>query len=113
MAVASGKEVHVEVDPDALDAAISPLSRTICDAIGIDPRGAISSGAMLIGADASVVEEIKTALADAGIACWPIGVVREGSLPSGRWCTMLGSSIDWPAFERDEIARLFSGSAGR
>ena len=106
----SAAGMHIEVDAAALDAGVEPLAAEVCSAVGIDPRGAISSGALLIGVAPDAADAVRTALVDAGVACWLIGNVRAGTdVGTGR-CRMSGKpAAEWPVFPRDEIARLFEG----
>ena len=48
--IATASGVDLDIDADTLP--ISPLSQRLCDDVGIDPFGAISSGALLIGCTA-------------------------------------------------------------
>ncbi len=104
LAAASG--VGISVDTATLNAAISPLSRRVCDAVGIDPRGAISSGAMLIGLASDDAKRVIDALKRAGIDAWTVATVVE-STPS---CRPADGESEWPHFDVDEIARLFHGN---
>ena len=79
-------------------------TRAVCDALGVEPLGLIASGALLIAAAPERVGAIREALDAAGIRAAAIGeavpagegiVVDEGDGPQ-----------PWPAFERDELARL-------
>ncbi len=109
MAEASGRDIHLEVDPDAFDAATSPLTAEVCRAVGIDPRGAISSGALLIATAPGSSAVVREALGKGGIESWPIAVARAGQASAGSGCRMSRAGIEWPVFERDEIARIFAG----
>lgn len=102
--LAEAAHVALEVEADALMETASPLTEKVCRAVGIDPRGAISSGALLVGVEERSVKPIQSALREAGIAAYCIGTVVEG--PVG--CRAIGSGGGtWPRFARDEIARLF------
>ena len=76
IATASG----VGLDIEAAHLPTSALTQRLCDDVGIDPFGAISSGALLIGCDDSCAEEILDALRDDGIDAARIGTAtRLGS----------------------------------
>jgi hydrogenase maturation factor len=84
---------------------VLPEGRALCAEYGLDPLGTIASGALLLAvapADAGVVLH---ACARESIDCAFIGrvVAREAgvTLASG------GRTRELPAFERDEITRLF------
>ena len=80
-------------------------TQRVCDVFGLDPLGMIASGALLIVAASSSAGTICAKLRDAGIECCPIGDV----LAQGAPCRLITSEgeTDLPAFERDEIARLY------
>ena len=104
--LAEAAGIGIDVDIDALNMAITPLSREICVAVGIDPRGTISSGAMLMAVAPETTETIVAALAAEGIAAYRIG--RAMGERTG--CRFSGSDEPWPYFRRDEIARFFEES---
>jgi hydrogenase expression/formation protein HypE len=85
-----------------LDQAVLQDGRVLCEAVGIDPLGAIASGSLLMSVHPDDAAKIITALDSAGIHSYDIGRVESGS-PA-----VLDSAHDTlrrPA--RDEIARLF------
>jgi hydrogenase expression/formation protein HypE len=100
LATAAGRTIIV--DPAVLRGAISPLSAQICAAVGIDPLGAISSGALLIGVSGDDAGTLIDALRDADVPAWKAGTVADGSAV----CVIRDSS-PWPRFQVDEITRLF------
>lgn len=97
MAEASGK--CLRVDPSA---AIDRDGNALCAALGLDPLGAIASGALLISAPAADAPAVRRALESEGIAAFEVGTVEDGvpSVIDGS-----GKPLSRPA--RDEIARLF------
>jgi hydrogenase maturation factor len=102
--MAEAAHVGLEVDGGALAAAVSPLTERVCRAVGLDPRGAISSGALLIGLPQESIERVESALGAAGLSAHRIARVVEG--PVG--CRYAApEDRPWPRFARDEIARLF------
>ena len=104
LAAASG--VAICVDTTILNNAISPLSRRVCDAVGIDPRGAISSGGMLIGLAPDDAKQVIDVLQRNDIDAWTVATVVEGATG----CRPADRESEWPRFAVDEIARLFHGN---
>jgi hydrogenase maturation factor len=97
LARASG--VGLQVDRGAI--AILPETGRLCGEFGIDPLGAIASGALLIAVDQEQVQRVLDALRGEGIAAAVIARAIEGD--EVRWQD--GSPL--PRFDRDELARLF------
>jgi hydrogenase maturation factor len=87
---------------------VIPEGAVLCRAFGLDPLGTIASGALLMTlapADAGVVIH---ALAREGIDSHIIGqVVPRGE---GRLLVDGARRQPLPAFEQDEIAKIFGGS---
>lgn len=101
LAEAAGVGVRVE------EAAIPilPEGQALCTALGIDPLGAIASGALLISADRRRATKILQALKRARIPASRIGTVvrkQEGVTIVGA----TGQPRRFPRFEVDEIARM-------
>jgi hydrogenase maturation factor len=104
--MATASQVDVDIKSPL---PVSPLTVRLCNDVGIDPIGAISSGALLIGCPADSVAAIVSALADARIAAARIGTAKEsvGDIPRIR----LQHGEGWqplPQFDVDEVARLFT-----
>jgi hydrogenase expression/formation protein HypE len=80
---------------------VLPDGAALCAFYGLDPLGAIASGALLLTVTPSAVERVMTALHRAGIHVYRLGQVLTGppQVHSG------GDMLPRPA--RDEIARLF------
>lgn len=107
--IATASGVDLDIDADTLP--ISPLSQRLCDDVGIDPFGAISSGALLIGCTAGTTRTIVDALATRGIVAAQIGTVRSGRVEGRSSEVRLRRDNSWealPQFSVDEIARLFT-----
>jgi hydrogenase expression/formation protein HypE len=100
IAIASQKSLVI--DPAAV--LVPDLSRRMCMALGIDPLGAIASGALLLAAPPADAAKITDALQSEGILCADIGWVEEGS--SEAWQIIDNVRSPLPRPERDEIARL-------
>jgi hydrogenase maturation factor len=77
----------------------------LCEALDLDPLGLIASGALLLAVAPGDAEDIREALEAADIAAAQIGhvVARE----EGRVLRVEGRERPLPAFDRDEITRLF------
>jgi hydrogenase expression/formation protein HypE len=94
---------RIAVDMDKIP--IYPLTRKICDRLGLNPLGLIGSGSLLIccAQDASAV--LIERLQGLGIAATRIGrVLEEGT---GIEAFDHGNPIEWPQFAVDEITKLF------
>jgi hydrogenase expression/formation protein HypE len=97
MAEAADKRLVVD-----LGDVVLPDGQALCDAVGIDPLGAIASGALLIAVHPDDAEKIGAALTAEGIPAIAVGRVEDGP---AQVVTAAGDLLDRPA--RDEIARLF------
>jgi hydrogenase maturation factor len=98
--MAEAAPCRLSVEPEQ---AILPESRALCDAVGIDPLGAIASGALLLAVHPEDAGKIAAELDQAGIAAFRLGQVEDG--PAGVYRP--GVSAPLPRPTRDEIARLF------
>jgi hydrogenase expression/formation protein HypE len=105
--LAEASECALVIDPQAVP--VPELARKVCATLGIDPLGAIASGALLFAAPPEDATHIRIALISAGIPCAEIGSVEDGS--PGAWQVVGGVRSPLPRPERDEIARLFDQSA--
>jgi hydrogenase maturation factor len=103
--VAEASGTGLEVDEDAV--TLLPGCEEICGALGADPWGLISSGALLITCGAEDSGPIVNALQNAGIAASVIG--RITGPERGLRIRKRGESgmSPLPSFARDEIARIF------
>jgi hydrogenase maturation factor len=81
------------------------LSGRICAGLGIDPLGAIASGALLLAAPEGEAAKISAALESEGIRCTEVGWVEEGA--PAAWQVVDGNRSLLARPVRDEIARLF------
>ena len=93
LAEASGR--GVDVQPETLRPL--PEGERLCRAFGLDPLGCIASGALLLTTPEP--EKITAGLAAAGIPAWAVGRVT------------VGTGVNLPRPERDEIARLMERPA--
>ena len=81
-------------------------TRLLAEPFGIDPLGAIASGALLIAAPRPDAGRICAALREEGIDCVEIGEIR----PAGEGMRMVfrdGEVGPLPAFAGDEIGKIF------
>jgi hydrogenase expression/formation protein HypE len=100
LSLASGCSITVE------RASIPVLteSRALCEFFGIDPLGAISSGALLISTPLSHARKITEGLKAEGIISAVIG--RVGAIGRGVNITVDGKTKKLKHFERDELTRI-------
>jgi hydrogenase maturation factor len=92
---------------------VSSLSRRICHQMGINPLGAIASGALLLTTSQKDAQRIRNSITDAGILCAEIGYVMTAdefhtTRRPAVWYPSPGGPQPLPRPERDEIASLFS-----
>ena len=85
-----------------------PGGRVLCDAFGLEPLGVIASGALLATVPAAQAAKAVQACNAAGIACYDIG--RVVARTEGLFLFGQGGSWELPAFERDEIVKLFEAN---
>ncbi len=106
MAEASGCGALV----DEASVPVLPETRTICDALGLDPWGLLASGALLAALDPRQAERGVAALNAAGVAAYEIGRLT----PRGDGLHLRrpdGMDARWPVFDRDEVARYFDAAS--
>ena len=84
---------------------VLPEARKLCAHFGLDPMGAIASGALVLTAAPKEAEKVIKGLKKAGIQAWRIGRVTRG-----KDCLQIDGKkglVPLKRFERDEITRLF------
>jgi hydrogenase maturation factor len=91
---------------DAAAIHVLPETQAVCAALGLDPFGLISSGALLAVVAPADVDLAVGAVTGAGIACERIGSLLAD--PSMRILRREGAEVPLPAFAVDEIARFFA-----
>lgn len=107
LAEASG--VGLKIDAGAI--RILPEAARLCADFGLDPLGAISSGALLICADPAREQRTVARLRRARIPVARIGTVVPGR--NGVTLVEEGRVRPFPRFPVDEVARLFEASRAR
>ena len=101
--LATAGQVGLQVDLDAV--AISGLSRRLCAALGLDPLGTLASGALLATAHPDQVDALLAGWEEAG---WPAAAIGQILPPgSGLWAMQQGERLPLPAFQADELTRLW------
>jgi hydrogenase expression/formation protein HypE len=102
LADASGRSLSVDLQ----SVFVPDLSARICSYFGLDPLGAIASGALLITCHPASAPDIIRSLQAEGITCTDIGEVDHGPpvvVQAGK------PSQTLPRPSRDEITRMFVG----
>jgi hydrogenase maturation factor len=103
--LAEAAGVGLRIDERAI--RVLPEAARLCADFGLNPLGAIASGALLICADASYEKRLRRRLFKAGIHVARIGTV----VPAGQGVRLVAeghSTRLLPRFAVDEIARLLS-----
>ena len=101
--LAQAANVGVWVDRDAI--TIWPECDTLCAEFGLDPLGAIASGALLIAVDPAHTSALIAAYRQTDTACAVIG--RVTAADKGVKLKNGTVTVDLPRFDQDEIGRLF------
>lgn len=104
IAVASGVGMLIEEDR----IPVLPEPEALCAFYGLDPLGVIASGALLIVAEADRAEPLAARLGEAGIPVAEIGSVQPSGF--GIRIRSKGQITDLPAFDRDEIGKVFEAT---
>jgi len=101
LAAAGGHRFRVRIDR----IPVFPETEKICRAVGIDPMGLIGSGSLLITCRPGRTDALVSALREAEIEASVVGEV----LGPGRGIEAADEQgpVAWPAFEADELTRLF------
>lgn len=101
--IAEASGLTATIDTDAIP--ILPETRAICEALGLDPLGLLSSGTVLFAApDAAVLTLEEASTVDGGIT--RIGQLTSGSSPF----TLIrnGGATPLPRYDSDELTRAFA-----
>ena len=101
--MATASKVGVVIN--SADLIISPITLDCCRATSINPLGLLSSGALIATLNPSNVNNVIAALSKENILCKKIGYVTEKE--SGILLNFPKETIEFPRFNRDELARCF------
>ena len=105
LAAAGGHRIRVY--PDRIP--VFGSTARICKLLDLDPMGLIGSGSLLIACGPEACRGLSDSLDEAGIPVACIGQVLEEGSGVEALEKEGGRPVPWPAFETDEIARLFTG----
>ena len=86
---------------------VDPLARRICQALDLDPLGAIASGALLLAVAPEKCGDVIASISGQGIDCSQIGEVLPDSGPPSVRVGSAPGAASLPRPDRDEIAKLF------
>ena len=101
MSISGNHKIKIDLDK----IPVFPETRKICTLLDIDPLGLIGSGSLLICCRKAASEKLMTAVREAGIEIACIGEVMERG--QGIDSYKKNRPASWPAFEVDEITKLF------
>ena len=105
--LASAGGHRIRVYPDRIP--VFGSTARICKLLDLDPLGLIGSGSLLIACGPEACRGLSDSLDEAGIPVACIGQVLEEGSGVEALGKEGGRPVSWPAFETDEIARLFTG----
>lgn len=90
---------------DAERVPVLPEGRRLCEEYGLDPLGAIASGALIVAVDSAQARGLVEAYAGEGVPCADIGEL----LPASEGVTIVRGDArhPLPRFDSDEITRIF------
>jgi hydrogenase maturation factor len=103
MARAAGRTIRI----DPATVSVYEETQAVCGALGLDPMGLLSSGALLAIIGQEHVAAVTQALARVKIDGRIIGTVESGEAR-----VIIGaedSASPLPTFDRDELARFYGG----
>jgi hydrogenase maturation factor len=101
--LAAAAAVGIEVD--ATSVPVYPETRVLCEALGLDPWGAIASGSLLLAVEETAADAVLAAIRADGVQARVVGRVTEAE--RGVSVNDAGGARPLPRFDRDEIARAF------
>ena len=101
LSAAGGHSIRVDTD----NIPLFPETRKICDLLGINPLGLIGSGSLLICCRSKDCKKLMKAVGAAGVEVNLIGEVMGRG--QGIRAYKRKKQVPWPAFEVDEITKLF------
>ena len=98
--------VGLEIDERAIP--VMPECTRICESLGLDPLGLIASGSLLAAVDPNDAPTVVNSLRNGGIESRVIG--RANDRAGEVTLRTTSGVVDFPRFERDELARYFGGA---
>lgn len=101
LSIAGGHSIRVDTER----IPVYPETEKICGLLGINPLGLIGSGSLLICCRKESCKKLMERIAATGVAITPIGEVMERG--EGIKAYKRKKQTPWPAFEVDEITKLF------
>jgi len=102
LAVSTGTGIVADADR----IPIPDFPQRLCDHLGLDPLGVISSGSLLLAVDPGDAEAVIAAVHKTGTDCREIG--RLTDRPGQHVLTGSGGPSAMPTFKTDEISKLFA-----
>ena len=101
LSIAAGWTIRIDTD----HIPVYPETQKICSLLDINPLGLIGSGSLLICCRSKDCKKLMENIAAAGVEVTPIGEVMERG--QGIKAYKRKKQVAWPAFEVDEITKLF------
>jgi len=101
--LAVAAQVGLCVDLDAVP--IIPQAARLCAEYGLDPMGALASGALIVAVDAEHADALLQAYHAQGVPCARIGKLLQQD--KGVYALREGQHVTLPRFDTDEITKLF------
>lgn len=106
--LAAAAALALSIDTRAIE--VLAETRTVCDALGLDPLGLLASGSLLLLTAEDDAAAVKNALESVKFSCRRIGTAVSGA---PRVIMADEESSPLPVFERDELARYFERERDR
>ncbi|MGD2186501.1 MAG: AIR synthase-related protein [Desulfobacterales bacterium] len=101
LSIAGNHKIKIDIDKIPVFTETRKISRLL----DIDPLGLIGSGSLLICCHKEGCDKLTTSIRDAGIDIACIGEVKDRG--QGVYAYRKNRQVSWPAFEVDEITKLF------